>query len=126
VLLPPDLLFFLRRFSFDGGSCALHINRARARAREAIKPYLFSLWVMGITAKVTAIHSTKRRQESEEMSHEAHLRKTGGRRSRRNEADAPNPAPLISPRFEHDDEDDLVADLGVSFSVERYAPPCPP
>jgi len=39
--------------------------------------------------------------------------KTGGRRSRRNEADAPNPAPLISPRFEHehehDDEDDLVA-----------------
>ena len=41
--------------------------------------------------------------------------KTGGRRRRRNEADAANPAPLISPRFEqeheheHDDEDDLVA-----------------
>src|SRR5215470_17784669 len=104
---------------FSEKSFASIINRARrrARAREAIKLYLFSLWVMGITAKVTAIHSTKRRQESEEMSHEAHLRKTGGRRSRRNEADAPNPAPLISPRFEHDDEDDLVADLGVSFSV---------
>jgi hypothetical protein len=47
------------------------------------------------------------------MSHEAHFCKTGGRQSRRNEADAPNPAPLISPRFEHehDDEheDDLVA-----------------
>jgi len=69
---------------FSEKSFASLINRARAL--EAIKLYLFSLWVMGITAKVTAIHSTKRRQESEEMSHEAHLRKTGGRQSRRNEA----------------------------------------
>jgi len=35
--------------------------------------------------------------------------KTGGRRSRRNEADAPNPAPLISPRFEHEHEHDAAA-----------------
>src|SRR5262249_51081489 len=38
------------------------INRARARrrarAREAIKPYLLSLWMVGITAKRTAIHRT--------------------------------------------------------------------
>jgi hypothetical protein len=68
------------------------------------------------------------RSLSEDMSHEPHpSAKTCGRRSRRNEADAPNPVPLIPPRFEHenehDDEDDLVADLGVS-SVERSAAPC--
>ena len=117
---------------FSEKSFASLINRARARrrarAREAIKPYLFSLWMVGITAKRTAIHRTRRRQEGEdfdetstssveslsraapaepplnglkpgspggspypspgeEMSHEAHLRKTGGRQSRRNEAD---------------------------------------
>ena len=110
---------------FSQKSFASLINRARARrrarAREAIKPYLFSLWMVGITAKRTAIHRTRRRQEGEdfgellsraapaepplnglkagspggspypspgeEMSHEAHLRKAGGRPSRRNEAD---------------------------------------
>jgi len=96
-------------------------RRRRARAREAIKPNLFSLWMVGITAKRTAIQRTRRRQEGEdfgellsraaraepplnglkagspggspypspgeEMSHEAHFRKTGGRQSTRNEAD---------------------------------------
>ena len=47
--------------------------------------------------------------------------KAGDRRSKRNEADVPNPVPLIPFRFEDDHEDDLVADFGVSFSVERYA-----
>jgi hypothetical protein len=51
--------------------------------------------------------------------------KTGGRRSRRNEADAANPVPLIPLRFEDDhddeDEDELVAAMprwdqcGISF-----------
>ena len=109
---------------FSEKSFASLINRARARrrarAREAIKPYLFSLWMVGITAKRTAIHRMRRGQESEapaepplnglkpgspgaarlsspksspypspgeEMSHEAPLRKTGGRQSRPNEAD---------------------------------------
>jgi len=99
-------------------------RRRRARAREAIKPYLFSLWMVGITAKRTAIHRTRRRwraktsansveqlplshverletwlagrlaypSSGEEMSHEAHLRKTGGRQSRRNEADTQTPS----------------------------------
>jgi len=39
----------------------------RARAREAIKPYLFSLWMVGITVKRTAIHRTRRRQEGEDF-----------------------------------------------------------
>src|SRR5262249_18048275 len=109
---------------FTEKSFASLINRARARrrarAREAIKPYLLSLWMVGITAKGTAIHRTRRPREGEapaepplnglkagsqgaarlsspksspypspgeEMSHQAHLRKTGGRQSRRNEAD---------------------------------------
>ena len=37
---------------FSEKSFASLINRARAR--EAIKPYLFSLWMVGITAKRTA------------------------------------------------------------------------
>jgi len=36
--------------------------------------------------------------------------KPSSRRSRRNQADAPNPAPLIPPRFEHE-HDDAVATL---------------
>ena len=43
---------------FSEKSFASLINRARARrrarAREAIKPNLFSLWMVGITAKRTA------------------------------------------------------------------------
>ena len=122
VLQSMKILFSCEDFSQK--SFASLINRARARrrgrAREAIKPYLFSLWMVGITAKRTAIHRTRRRQEGEdfgelsraapaepplnglkpgspggspypspgeEMSHEAHLRKTGGRQSRRNQAD---------------------------------------
>jgi hypothetical protein len=63
------------------------INRARARARrraralEAIKPYLFSLWMVGINREKDS------NSQDEEMSHEGHLRKTGSRQSRRNEAD---------------------------------------
>jgi len=47
---------------FDGGSCALHINRARARrrarAREAINP--IQSWMVGMTAKGASIHRTRR------------------------------------------------------------------
>ena len=42
-------------------------RRRRARAREAIKPNLFSLWMVGITAKRTAIQRTRRRQEGEDF-----------------------------------------------------------
>ena len=56
---------------FSQKSFASLINRARARrrarAREAIKPYLFSLWMVGITAKRTAIHKTRRHQEGEDF-----------------------------------------------------------
>ena len=47
---------------FSQKSFASLINRARhrARSREAIKAYLFSLWMVGITAKRTAIHRTRR------------------------------------------------------------------
>ena len=50
---------------FSEKSFASLINRARAR--EAIKPNLFSLWMVGITAKRTAIHRTRRRQEGEDF-----------------------------------------------------------
>ena len=48
---------------------------------------------------------------AEEMSHEPHpSAKTGGRQSRRNEADTQNPVQLMLPHFEHEhgDEHDLV------------------
>jgi len=119
VLQSMKILFSCEDFSEK--SFASQINRAR----EAIKPNLFSLWMVGITAKRTAIHRTRRRQEGEdfgelsraaraepplnglkagspgglpyplpgeEMSHQAHLRKIGGRQSRRNEADTQTPS----------------------------------
>jgi hypothetical protein len=48
---------------FSEKSFASLINRAR----EAIKPNLFSLWMVGITAKRTAIHRTRRRQDGEDF-----------------------------------------------------------
>jgi hypothetical protein len=47
------------------------------------------------------------------------------RESRWNEGAMPNSVPVNSLRIEdeHEQEDDLVADLGVS-SAERYAAPC--
>jgi hypothetical protein len=64
----------------------------------------FKSWMFEMSAKGAAIHRTRRchvveapagptfndlkpGSPGEEMSHEAHLRKTGGRQSRRNEAD---------------------------------------
>jgi hypothetical protein len=76
-------------------------------------------------ARLRSPKSSPYPSRAEEMSHEAHLRKTGGRQSRRNEADTQTRSSLMPPHFEHehDDEheDDLVADFGVSFSVERSA-----
>jgi hypothetical protein len=52
---------------------------------------------------------------------EAEREKTGGRQSRSNEANRPNPVQSIPLRFEDEDEHEpLVADFGVS-SVERFA-----
>src|SRR5215471_14958799 len=55
------LTFLLGNRSNSGGeffrSWVLLPNRARAR--EGIKPYLFSLWMVGITAKRTAIPGTR-------------------------------------------------------------------
>ena len=69
-----------------------------------------------------AFNDLKPGSPGEEMSHEAHLRKTGGRQSRRNEAHS-NPVQLMPPRFEHEHEDDLVAAPLLCASVVNPLPP---
>jgi hypothetical protein len=61
------ILFSCEDFSEKSFASLINRARRRARAREAINPYLFSLWMVGITAKRTAIHRTKRRQEGEDF-----------------------------------------------------------
>ena len=113
---------------FSEKSFASLINRARARrrarAREAIKPYLYSLWMVGITAKRTAIHRMRRGQESEVLAlpiaGRGDVARSASPQDRRPTKQAERsghskPVQSMPPRFEHehDDEheheDDLVA-----------------
>src|SRR5262245_49218896 len=88
----------------------------------AIKPYLFSFWMVGITAKRTAIHRTRRRQEGEVLAlpiaGRGDVARSASPQDRRPTKQAErsghsNPVQLMPPRFEHEHEDDLVAVLGV-------------
>jgi hypothetical protein len=53
VLQPMKILFSCEDFSEKSFASLIHRARARrrARAREAMKPYLFGLWMVGMTAK---------------------------------------------------------------------------
>ena len=86
---------------FSEKSFASLINRARRRAREAIKPYVFILWMVGITAKGTAIHRTRRRSASPQDRRPTKQAERSGHTNR---------SQLMPPRFEHE-HDAAVATL---------------
>src|SRR6516165_5278692 len=85
----------------------------------AIKPYLFSFWMVGITAKRTAIHRTRRRQEGEVLAlliaGRGDVARSAFPQDRRptkqtERSGQPNPVQLVRPRFEHE-HDAAVATL---------------
>src|SRR5262249_42636034 len=66
-------------------------------------------WMVGITAKRTAIHTSGGRRDVARSASPQDRRPTKQAETKRRH----KPVQLMPPRFEHEHEDDLVADLGV-------------
>ena len=116
---PMKILFSCEDFSEKSFASLINRARRRARAREAIKPYLCSLWMVAITAKRTAIHRTRRRQEGEVLAlliaGRGDVARSAFPQDRRptkqtERSGQPNPVQLVRPRFEHE-HDAAVATL---------------